>query len=66
MTSELNEWSYEKKALQSSVFLRGRAAEILNDIPTDRRRDYNLIIESLVDRFQPQNQRKLHVAKLRT
>lgn len=65
MTSELNDWSYEKKALQLAVSLRGRAAEILNDIPTDRRRDYNLIIENLVDRFQPQNQRKLHVAKLR-
>ncbi|XP_053400569.1 uncharacterized protein LOC128557321 [Mercenaria mercenaria] len=65
MTSDLNNWTRDKKALQLAVSLRGNATEILNDIPLHRRRDYDHIVSHLVERFQPQNQRKLHVAKLR-
>lgn len=65
LISELNNWSSEKKAIQLAVSLSGNAAQILNDIPFGSLRDYNMIKQCLIDRFQPQNQRKLHVAKLR-
>lgn len=65
MISEMNNWAETKKAMELAVCLRGTAADILNDIPFSSLRDYDCIVEALFQRFQPSNQRKLHLAKLR-
>ena len=51
--AKANGWSKEKKTITIPAFLRDRAAEHYESLEEDAKDDYNLLCESLRERFIP-------------
>ena len=62
MTAKWNGWSYTEKGTNLSMSLRGNAQQILQDLTADEREDYEVIVNALKRRFEPderESQRRL-------
>lgn len=66
MVSELNAWNDTVKAIQLATSLRGVAQQVLSDVPPIYRKDFNYLVHTLSQRFEPRNQSELFRAKKRT
>ena len=52
--SKLNGWSESDKGSNLASLLRGNALQVLDDLPTEERGDYNTIVDALKRRFEPE------------
>ena len=66
LTANMNNWPKRIKAFKLAVSLKDAASEVLNNLSRDERYDYDVIVEALYNRFQPRNQTRLHVTKLKS
>lgn len=53
MVSELNAWNDTVKAIQLATSLRGVAQQVLSDVPPIYRKDFNYLVHTLSQRFEP-------------
>ena len=66
LVAEMNQWSDESKALELATSLRSQAQSVLSDLSYSQRRDYYILVKSLEERFEPENQAELYRAQLKT
>ena len=62
--AKANGWSKEKKTITIPTFLRDRAAEHYESLEEDAKDDYNLLCESLRERFIPKELQTLYYSNL--
>ena len=65
MTSELNRWDDNVKAMELATSLRGAAQSILSDLRPEQRRSYDSLVDALTARFEPNNQTELYRAQIK-
>ena len=56
----LNNWTQREMGLYLAVSLRGQAQGVLGNLTSTHKHDYNLLVNSLEDRFAPSNQNDLY------
>ena len=66
ITCEINAWKYKEKSLYLANCLTGVARSLLNDLDSDGRRDYDTLIEKLMNRFGSVNQSEIYRTQLKS
>ena len=63
--TEINSWTLAQKASYLALSLRGSAQEVLGNLNSDQKINYQLLVKALQRRFDPQNQVQLYRVQLR-
>jgi hypothetical protein len=66
MVAEINSWSQEDMALELATSLRDTALGVLGDVEVSERRNYNILVLSLTNRFEPPNYAEVYKAELKS
>lgn len=66
ITCEINGWQYKEKSLYLANCLTGEARSLLSELDHDGRRDYNILVEKLANRFGSVNRSEIFRTQLKS
>ena len=66
MTSEMNRWNNNVRAMELATSLRGAAQSILSDLLPKQIRNYDHLVSVLTARFEHINQTELYRAQIKS
>lgn len=65
MLMALNNWAKSRAALELATSLVGPAREVLSDMASYERTDFNMLTTALKNRFEPENQQQIYRVQLK-
>lgn len=65
LAAQANGWDRNTRAIRLACSLRGSAQALLSDLTPDIRQNYDRLVTTLTERFEPQNQCELYKAQLK-
>lgn len=66
ITCEINGWQYKEKSLYLANCLTGEARSLLNELDYEGKRDYNILVEKLRNRFGSVNKSEIYRTQLKS
>ena len=65
LAAQENGWNQHTRAIRLACSLRGSAQALLSDLTPEIRQNYDRLVTTLTERFEPQNQCELYKAQLK-
>lgn len=65
LAAQANKWDKNMRAIRLACSLRGSAQALLSDLTPEIRQDYDRLVTTLTERFEPQNQCEIYKAQMK-
>ena len=65
LAAQENRWNPQTRAIRLACSLRGSAQALLSDLTPEIRQNYDRLVTTLTERFEPQNQCEIYKSQLK-